>query len=198
VRDDEVCERVLEEEHVPAPLELRGHRHEGGRERRAGWHRHDDDAGPPLGRVDRGAVRCDRSPVMADEHGPLVAAQPVVQRDRVEREGAGLVARVAGRRAGRVPALERRHGAIPSGGEARQQVPPSVRAVREPVEAQRQRAVRARAQVGQLDPVHDRGADLAAARSRRVAHAGHRSGGRCAACDARHRRGRLPTGTGRP
>ena len=107
-------QRVLEEEHVPRPPELVVGEERAGEGGRRG-HGHRDQATPRGGRlVDRGVGR-QRTPVVADEHGIVAAAEGGVQRAGVEAEHGALVVAVRrARRSGRTPAARgRRRGSRP-------------------------------------------------------------------------------------
>ena len=91
---------------------------------------------------------------MADEHRVAVGGELVGERQRVERDGRGLVVAIRGQARRRVPAQPRRHHVVAGRGELGHQVLPRRRVVGEPVEAQRERPVVGSVlEVGDVDPV---------------------------------------------
>ena len=99
---------VQQEEHVPTPAELIEIVEDRAGQHRPGRHRHRDDAAPPIGLADGGAVRGDCAPVVADDDGVAVAAERLVQPIGVVRQRTDLVDTVGGQRRRRVAAHERR------------------------------------------------------------------------------------------
>ena len=154
----ELGQRGLEHEHVPAAAELVVVE-EPEPHRRRRWHGHGDHPPPAVGLGGRGRVGEERPPVVADDDGAVVAPEGLVERARVEGQGAGVVAPV-GRHAGRrVAPEERGDGVVAGGGQLREQVAPRVGGVGEPVQAQGQWAVgRAVLEVGELHAVGRDGA----------------------------------------
>jgi hypothetical protein len=76
---------------------------------------------------------------MSDQHGPLIAAQHLVQGDRIGGQRAHRVAAVCWNCRRRVAALERRDRAEAGCRQVGQQVAPCVRGIGEAVQAQGQR-----------------------------------------------------------
>ena len=102
----------------------------------------DGAAPPPAGFLAGRAPGPDRAPVVRDQDRIGVAAERLVQRDLVGDHRAGVdVVAVIGKLGRREPAVERGHRPVAGVGQRREQIAVAVRRVREPVNAQRQRAV---------------------------------------------------------
>ena len=153
-RHRHVGQRVLEEEHVPGPLQLVVGE-EGAGQRRRGRHGHRHQA-PPPGRRGGGPPRRRPAP---PSRGRRARRR---RRRRARRAGAtassastaGLVVPVGGYGRRRIPAQPGGHRPVARRGQGGEQMPPRPRRVGEPVQAQGQRRVRvAGREVGERQPV---------------------------------------------
>jgi|GEM_PF-5340867 len=150
-------QRGLEYEHVPAAAELgvvEEAESEGGRR----WDGQRHRPRPALRCVGDGRVRDQASPVVTDEYGVGSTPEHFVQGADIERQGACVVAPVVGHLGGRVTPQKRSDGVVAGVGQAGEEVPPGMGRVREPMQAQGQRAIdRARLETGEIEPVGDVG-----------------------------------------